>query len=259
MRLSVLLLLALLLWTVPVAGKGQYMFQEQDATPAETEAHITAQESVVYVGESVNFTCSTKSRDIPKHVAWLMYEEDMSAASFVTITTSEGPAGNGFVLFISTLTIIKALFNHTSIVRCRIKVNAQTVLYLSTPLTVSQNTTRDGKRIGDQCTADEKCPLEHSTCKPNNAESTSGTCQCDTEHPVLSSRNDYSSYEVTESAALTSVEDPSRVLRMQAGSAIYPVAVSSSLINPEAPSYAAMEGDLEAASPAEAVLVAFCL
>ncbi|KAG0430259.1 hypothetical protein HPB47_022860 [Ixodes persulcatus] len=68
-----------------------------------------------------------------------------------------------------------------------------------------------------------------------------------------------SSYEVTESAALTSVEDPSRVLRMQAGSAIYPVAVSSSLINPEAPSYAAMEGDLEAASPAEAVLVAFCL
>ena len=45
----------------------------------------------------------------------------------------------------------------------------------------------------------------------------------------------------------------------QAGSAIYPVAVSSSLINPEAPSYVAMEGDLEAASPAEAVLVAFCL
>ncbi|KAG0417696.1 hypothetical protein HPB47_005408 [Ixodes persulcatus] len=38
-----------------------------------------------------------------------------------------------------------------------------------------------------------------------------------------------------------------------------PVAVSSSLINPEAPSYVAVEGDLEAASPAEAVLVAFCL
>ncbi|KAG0424204.1 hypothetical protein HPB47_000053 [Ixodes persulcatus] len=44
-----------------------------------------------------------------------------------------------------------------------------------------------------------------------------------------------------------------------AGSAIYPVAVSSSLINPEAPSCVAVEGDLEAASPAEAVLVAFCL
>ncbi|KAG0416429.1 hypothetical protein HPB47_006424 [Ixodes persulcatus] len=47
--------------------------------------------------------------------------------------------------------------------------------------------------------------------------------------------------------------------KRKAGSAIYPVAVSSSLINPEAPSYVAVEGDLEAASPAEAVLVAFCL
>ncbi|KAG0417900.1 hypothetical protein HPB47_005275, partial [Ixodes persulcatus] len=47
--------------------------------------------------------------------------------------------------------------------------------------------------------------------------------------------------------------------RVVAGSATYPVAVSSSLINPEAPSYVAVEGDLEAASPAEAVLVAFCL
>ena len=45
----------------------------------------------------------------------------------------------------------------------------------------------------------------------------------------------------------------------RAGSAIYPEAVNSSLINPEAPSYVAVEGDLEAASPAEAVLVAFCL
>lgn len=45
----------------------------------------------------------------------------------------------------------------------------------------------------------------------------------------------------------------------QAGGAIYPVAVSSSLSNPEAPSDVAVEGDLEAASPAEAVLVAFCL
>ncbi|KAG0411893.1 hypothetical protein HPB47_010983 [Ixodes persulcatus] len=44
-----------------------------------------------------------------------------------------------------------------------------------------------------------------------------------------------------------------------AGSVIYPVAVSSSLINPEAPSYVAVEGDLEAASPAEPVLVVFCL
>ncbi|XP_040074577.1 prion-like-(Q/N-rich) domain-bearing protein 25 [Ixodes scapularis] len=112
MRLCVLLLLALLLWSVPVAGKGQYTFQGQDATPAETEAHITAQESVVYV--------------------------------------------------------------------------------------VSQNTTRDGKRIGDQCTANEECPLEHSTCKPNNAESTSGTCQCDTEHPVLSSRNDVSCLQAAD-------------------------------------------------------------
>ncbi|KAG0414236.1 hypothetical protein HPB47_008583 [Ixodes persulcatus] len=47
--------------------------------------------------------------------------------------------------------------------------------------------------------------------------------------------------------------------RTRLGSAIYPEAVSSSLINPEAPSYVAVEGDLEAASPAEAVLVAFCL
>ncbi|KAG0422798.1 hypothetical protein HPB47_001404, partial [Ixodes persulcatus] len=46
---------------------------------------------------------------------------------------------------------------------------------------------------------------------------------------------------------------------MEKGSAIYPEAVNSSLINPEAPSYVAVEGDLEAASPAEAVLVAFCL
>ncbi|KAG0444577.1 hypothetical protein HPB47_013640, partial [Ixodes persulcatus] len=45
----------------------------------------------------------------------------------------------------------------------------------------------------------------------------------------------------------------------KAGSAIYAVAVSSSLIIPEAPSYVAVGGDLEAASPAEAVLVAFCL
>ncbi|KAG0443094.1 hypothetical protein HPB47_015295 [Ixodes persulcatus] len=45
---------------------------------------------------------------------------------------------------------------------------------------------------------------------------------------------------------------------ISAGSAVYPEAVNSSLINPEAPSYVAVEGDLEAASPAEAVLVAFC-
>ncbi|KAG0445458.1 hypothetical protein HPB47_014926 [Ixodes persulcatus] len=49
------------------------------------------------------------------------------------------------------------------------------------------------------------------------------------------------------------------VMSHHAGSEIYPVAVSSSLINPEAPSCVAVEGDLEAASPAEAVLVAFCL
>ncbi|KAG0425674.1 hypothetical protein HPB47_027188 [Ixodes persulcatus] len=50
-----------------------------------------------------------------------------------------------------------------------------------------------------------------------------------------------------------------RDIDVSSGSAIYPDAVSSSLINPEAPSCVALEGDPEAASPAEAVLVAFCL
>ncbi|KAG0425783.1 hypothetical protein HPB47_027066 [Ixodes persulcatus] len=53
--------------------------------------------------------------------------------------------------------------------------------------------------------------------------------------------------------------DESLCRHYKAGSAIYPVAVSSSLIIPEVPSYVALEGDPEAASPAEAVLVAFCL
>ncbi|KAG0421911.1 hypothetical protein HPB47_002233 [Ixodes persulcatus] len=66
--------------------------------------------------------------------------------------------------------------------------------------------------------------------------------------------------EKAASETLLQLEEEAKKFELRkAGSAIYSVAVSSSIINPEAPSYVAVEGDLEAASPAEAVLVAFCL
>ncbi|XP_064454860.1 uncharacterized protein LOC135366139 [Ornithodoros turicata] len=174
-----------------VAKRHRTFVIQPDNNAVETEVHITAQESVVFVGDPINFTCTTKAKSKPE-VAWFMYEQDVTNEAFVQITSSEDPTSaqsGGMSKYISTITITKSLFNYTCIIRCRIRVDGQRVFHLSTPMTITQNTTGQGKHIGEQCNnVLDKCVLEHSTCKLTAA--SMGTCQCEPEYPVYSNQNE---------------------------------------------------------------------
>lgn len=193
MQLSLFTLLLFFLWTVPVGGNRNVPIAVSDASQVETEVHITAQEKVVYVGESISFTCTTRSGTKPDQVSWFMYEQDVTQEGFTSVSTSENivPADKT-VNFSSTLTITKALFNHTSIVRCRVKMSGPRVFHLSTPMTITQNTTGLGKQIREQCTVTDKCIFERSFCKMTSSTATSGTCQCEPDYPIVSIQNDMS-------------------------------------------------------------------
>ncbi|KAL1427973.1 hypothetical protein MTO96_000313 [Rhipicephalus appendiculatus] len=90
-----------------------------DRKDEETEVHISAQEDVVYVGDDVSFVCTVRASDASKTVvSWFMYDQDVTAEPF-TVVKTQG-AGNTYS---STLTIKKAQFNYTSMVRCKVRLD----------------------------------------------------------------------------------------------------------------------------------------
>lgn len=170
-------------------AKRRRTFVAEDIGAVDTEVHISAQERVVYVGEDINFTCTTKAKSRPD-VAWFMYEQDVTREGFAQIINSEDPSG-GVSKYVSTITIMRALYNHTCIIRCRVRIDGQRVFHLSTPMTITQNITGQGKLIGEQCSNSsnsEKCVLEHSVCKMTSP--TTGTCQCQADYPVFSNQHE---------------------------------------------------------------------
>ncbi|KAH6940082.1 hypothetical protein HPB50_024647 [Hyalomma asiaticum] len=150
----------------------------------ETEVHISAQEDVVYVGDDVTFVCTVRASDASKSVvSWFMYDQEVTAEPFTVVKTSQG-AGNTYS---STLTIKKAQFNYTSMVRCKVRLDEDRVFHLSTPMTITQRIEGGKKLIGEPCATSVECELEHSTCKDPASGGGASVCQCDDAHPVYSS------------------------------------------------------------------------
>ncbi|XP_037561275.1 uncharacterized protein LOC119440438 [Dermacentor silvarum] len=149
----------------------------------ETEVHISAQEDVVYVGDDVTFVCTVRASDASKTaVNWFMYEQDVTGEPFAVVQTSQGEDS-----YSSTLTIKKAQFNYTSMVRCKVRLDEERVFHLSTPMTITQRLEGGKKLIGEPCVASSECELEHSVCREPAAGGGARVCQCDDAHPVYSS------------------------------------------------------------------------
>lgn len=168
-------------------------FAATEDEPVEAEVHITAQEDVKYVGDDVNFTCTVRADAKPRDLTWFMYEQDVTSALFTTVQTVETPPesrskADKKITYSSRLTIKKAMFNYTSIVRCKVRIGENRVFHLSTPMTITKRV--DNKRlIGEPCSRTQSCDLEHSFCNYSAAgvAASGGVCQCDAEHPVYSS------------------------------------------------------------------------
>ncbi|XP_075535392.1 uncharacterized protein LOC142570982 [Dermacentor variabilis] len=149
----------------------------------ETEVHISAQEDVVYVGDDVTFVCTVRASDASKSaVSWFMYEQDVTGEPFAVVQTSQGE-----YYYTSRLTIKKAQFNYTSMVRCKVRLDEDRVFHLSTPMTITQRLESGKKLVGEPCVATSECELEHSACRAPAAGGGARVCQCDDAHPVYSS------------------------------------------------------------------------